>query len=36
MTRGGAAFSVGLGELATIILVCLLVFGPQRLPEMAR
>ena len=29
-------FNVGLGELAAIILVCLLVFGPQRLPEMAR
>jgi sec-independent protein translocase protein TatB len=29
-------FNVGLGELAAIILVCLLVFGPERLPEMAR
>ena len=28
-------FNVGLGELAAIMLVCLLVFGPQRLPEMA-
>jgi sec-independent protein translocase protein TatB len=29
-------FNVGLGELAAILVVCLLVFGPQRLPEMAR
>ena len=29
-------FNVGLGEIAVIVLVCLLVFGPERLPEMAR
>jgi sec-independent protein translocase protein TatB len=29
-------FNVGLGEIFMIVLVCLLVFGPERLPEMAR
>jgi sec-independent protein translocase protein TatB len=29
-------FNVGLGEIVVIVLVCLLVFGPERLPEMAR
>jgi sec-independent protein translocase protein TatB len=29
-------FNVGIGEIAVIIVVCLLVFGPDRLPEMAR
>jgi sec-independent protein translocase protein TatB len=29
-------FNVGLGEILVIVLVCLLVFGPDRLPEMAR
>jgi sec-independent protein translocase protein TatB len=29
-------FNVGLGEILVIVLVCLLVFGPERLPEMAR
>jgi sec-independent protein translocase protein TatB len=29
-------FNVGLGEILIIVLVCLLVFGPERLPEMAR
>jgi sec-independent protein translocase protein TatB len=29
-------FNVGVGELAAIVLVCLLVFGPERLPGMAR
>ncbi len=29
-------FNVGIGEIAVIVMVCLLVFGPDRLPEMAR
>jgi sec-independent protein translocase protein TatB len=29
-------FNVGLGEILIIVLVCLIVFGPERLPEMAR
>jgi sec-independent protein translocase protein TatB len=29
-------FNVGLGELVIIVLVTLLLFGPERLPEMAR
>lgn len=29
-------FNVGLGEIFVIVLVCLVVFGPERLPEMAR
>ena len=29
-------FNVGLGEVASILLVCLVVFGPERLPEVAR
>jgi sec-independent protein translocase protein TatB len=29
-------FNVGIGEIAVIILVCLIVFGPERLPQMAR
>src|SRR6266536_294567 len=29
-------FNVGIGEIAVIVLVCLVVFGPQRLPAMAR
>ena len=29
-------FNVGLGEILTILLVCLVVFGPERLPEIAR
>jgi sec-independent protein translocase protein TatB len=29
-------FNVGLGEIMIIVLVALLLFGPERLPEMAR
>lgn len=29
-------FNVGIGEVAVIVLVCLVVFGPERLPEVAR
>jgi sec-independent protein translocase protein TatB len=29
-------FNVGIGEIAIIVLVCLIVFGPERLPQMAR
>jgi sec-independent protein translocase protein TatB len=29
-------FNVGLGEIVAIVLVALLLFGPERLPEMAR
>lgn len=29
-------FNVGIGEIFVILLVCLVVFGPERLPEMAR
>jgi len=29
-------FNVGLGEIMVIVLVVLLLFGPERLPEMAR
>jgi sec-independent protein translocase protein TatB len=29
-------FNVGIGEVFVVLLVCLVVFGPQRLPEMAR
>jgi sec-independent protein translocase protein TatB len=29
-------FNVGIGEIAVIVLVCLVVFGPERLPQMAR
>ena len=29
-------FNVGIGEIMAIVLVCLLLFGPERLPEMAR
>ena len=29
-------FNVGLGEIVAIVLVVLLLFGPERLPEMAR
>ena len=29
-------FNVGLGEIVAIVLVTLLLFGPERLPEMAR
>ncbi len=28
--------NVGIGEIAVIVLVCLIVFGPERLPQMAR
>src|SRR6266498_3514776 len=33
---GGNVFNVGIGEIAVIVLVCLVVFGPERLPQMAR
>jgi sec-independent protein translocase protein TatB len=29
-------FNVGIGEIVVIVLVCLVVFGPERLPQMAR
>jgi sec-independent protein translocase protein TatB len=29
-------FNVGIGEILVIVLVCLLVFGPERLPDVAR
>ena len=29
-------FNVGIGEIFAILLVCLVVFGPERLPELAR
>ena len=29
-------FNVGIGEIFVILLVCLVVFGPERLPEMTR
>jgi sec-independent protein translocase protein TatB len=29
-------FNVGIGEIAIIVLVCLVVFGPERLPQIAR
>jgi sec-independent protein translocase protein TatB len=29
-------FNVGIGEILVIVLVCLMVFGPERLPEIAR
>ena len=29
-------FNVGIGEIFVILLVCLVVFGPERLPELAR
>jgi sec-independent protein translocase protein TatB len=29
-------FNVGIGEIIIIVLVCLMVFGPERLPEVAR
>jgi sec-independent protein translocase protein TatB len=29
-------FNVGLGEIVAIVLVAMLLFGPERLPEMAR
>jgi sec-independent protein translocase protein TatB len=29
-------FNVGIGEVFVILLVCLVVFGPERFPEMAR
>jgi len=29
-------FNIGLGEIVAIVLVTLLLFGPERLPEMAR
>lgn len=29
-------FNVGIGEILTILFVCLVVFGPERLPELAR
>jgi sec-independent protein translocase protein TatB len=29
-------FNVGIGEIGVIVLVCLIVFGPERLPQMAR
>jgi sec-independent protein translocase protein TatB len=29
-------FNVGIGEIAAIVLVCLVVFGPERLPQVAR
>jgi sec-independent protein translocase protein TatB len=29
-------FNVGIGEIAVIVLVCLIVFGPERLPQIAR
>jgi sec-independent protein translocase protein TatB len=29
-------FNVGIGEILVIVLVCLMVFGPERLPEVAR
>ena len=29
-------FNIGLGEIVMIVLVALLLFGPERLPEMAR
>ncbi len=29
-------FNVGIGEIAIIVVVCLVVFGPERLPQIAR
>ncbi len=29
-------FNVGIGEIIVIVIVCLVVFGPERVPEMAR
>jgi len=29
-------FNVGIGEIFVVLLVCLILFGPERLPEMAR
>jgi sec-independent protein translocase protein TatB len=29
-------FNVGIGEIAVVVLVCLIVFGPERLPQVAR
>jgi sec-independent protein translocase protein TatB len=29
-------FNVGIGEIAVVVLVCLIVFGPERLPQIAR
>jgi sec-independent protein translocase protein TatB len=29
-------FNVGIGEILVIVVVCLMVFGPERLPEVAR
>lgn len=29
-------FNVGIGEIAVIVLVCLIVFGPDKVPEIAR
>ena len=29
-------FNVGIGEILVIVLVCLMVFGPERLPDVAR
>jgi sec-independent protein translocase protein TatB len=29
-------FNVGIGEIFAILVVCLLLFGPERLPELAR
>jgi sec-independent protein translocase protein TatB len=29
-------FNVGIGEIFAILVVCLVLFGPERLPELAR
>jgi sec-independent protein translocase protein TatB len=29
-------FNVGIGEIMVVVLVCLIVFGPERLPQVAR
>jgi sec-independent protein translocase protein TatB len=29
-------FNVGIGEIFVVLLVCLILFGPERLPEIAR
>ena len=29
-------FNVGIGEIAVIVVVCLVVFGPERVPQIAR
>jgi Sec-independent protein translocase protein TatA len=35
-SQRGILFNVGLGEIVMIILVCLILFDPERLPEIAR